>query len=198
MAGIAASSVEDAVMLLHDPRNSPNADEIAKAVGICAQVRESWDGLQLSLVLFNQSARPQVKFWCLQSVIEAIKSGHYAQLEESQRATIKTELVAWLREASNVAAESFVKTKFAFVLVMMFLTGDWPTFFHDMLSFVASCQHSADVFVRVLQVVDEEIACREAQEDLAIRARNTRIKDIFWDGNQLEVRLRSWREVGCG
>jgi hypothetical protein len=27
---------------------------------------------------------------------------------------------------------------------------------------------------------------------------NTRIKDIFWDGNQLEVRLRSWREVGCG
>ena len=65
MASIAVSSVEDAVMLLHDPRNSPNADEIAKAVGICAQVRESWDGLQLSLVLFNQSARPQVKFWCL-------------------------------------------------------------------------------------------------------------------------------------
>jgi hypothetical protein len=33
------------------------------------------------------------------------------------------------------------------------------------------------VFVRTLQVVDEEVACREAQNDLQRRARNTRIKD---------------------
>lgn len=61
----------------------------------------------------------------------------------------------------------------------VFCTGDWPSFFHDLLSFVSTGQHAADIFIRVLRVVDDEIACREAQEELATRARNTRVKDMM-------------------
>eukprot|EP01052_Picozoa_sp_SAG31_P000762 SAG31_NODE_22_length_33849_cov_13.713096_10_plen_951_part_00 len=120
-----------------------------------------------------------VKFWCLQSVVEAIDGGLYAQLQEAQRAAVKTALVGWLQDSANVAAQNYVKNKFSVCLVRCFVTGDWPTFFHDVLSFVSTGQHAADIFVRVLRVVDDEVACREAQEDLTMRARNTQIKDMM-------------------
>ena len=47
--------------------------------------------------------------------------------------------------------------------------------FFDLLA--ADAVDAADVFVRVLKTVDEEIACREAQTELQQRARNTQIKD---------------------
>eukprot|EP01051_Picozoa_sp_SAG22_P015360 SAG22_NODE_1994_length_3189_cov_3.276375_2_plen_910_part_01 len=173
-----------AVLLVLDPTKTAGggadgAGRRQEATALCAQARESWEGLQLSLQLLGATKAGQVKFWCLQSVVEAIASGHYGQLEDGQRAAVKTALVGWLQEPQNFAADSYVKNKFSVTVVRVFLTGDWPTFFHDLLSFVPTGQHAADIFVRVLQVVDDEVACREAQEDLAVRARNTRVKDMM-------------------
>ena len=57
--------LEEAVMLLLNPGGA-GAEEKAKAMGICEHVRESWEGLQLTLALLGESLQPQVKFWCLQ------------------------------------------------------------------------------------------------------------------------------------
>ena len=177
--GDVVQRLEETVMFLMDPP-SMERDKAAgaRAMAFEKSVRESWDGLQLSLRMLSESKQPQVKFWCLQALLAAIDSGRYAALEPGQRDAVKQALMGWMQGSAGTA-EAYVKNKFASLLVELYLTGDWPSFFHDLIAAVPRGHHVADVFIRTLRCVDEEIGCREAQADLQQRARNTIIKDTM-------------------
>jgi hypothetical protein len=171
-----ARQLEETVMFLVDPTKTADKAACARAMAFEKQVRESSDGLQLALQMLTESTNPNVKFWCLQTVLDAVEAGRFKALEQSQRDAVKQSLMVWMTEAS-AAAEVFIKNKFAKVLIQLYLTGLWPSFFHDLVSAVPLGHHVADLFIRTLKCVDEEIACREAQENFELRARNTVIKD---------------------
>ena len=174
--GAVAQQLEETVMFLVDPTKTADKAACARAMVFERQVRESPDGLQLALQLLTGSSNPNVKFWCPQTVLDTIETGRFKAFGEPQRDGLKQSLMVWMTE-SSAAAEVFIKNKFAHVLLQLYLTGLWPTFFHDLVNAVPLGHHVADIFIRTLQCVDDEIACREAQENFELRARNTMIKD---------------------
>ena len=174
-----AKQLEETVEFLMDAsRTGADKAATARAMAFERQVRESWEGLQLSLQLLGDSGKQTVKFWCLQTVLAAIESGRYMALEQPQRDAVTQSLMVWLTEAS-AGAEGYLKTKLATVFVHLYLTGTWPSFFQDLVRVVPLGLHVADVYIRTLRVIDDEVASREAQEDFELRARNTVIKDTM-------------------
>jgi hypothetical protein len=129
----ACAQLEETVMFLMDPRHKADFAATAQAHAFESRVRQSWDGLRLSLQTLAQSEKGQVKFWCLQSVLGAAEGGLYASLEPAQRGEVKRALGSWIGSSSE-RAEVYVRNKFAQVAVHLFLTGDWSTFFTDILA----------------------------------------------------------------
>ena len=123
----------EAVELLMDPgRCEADAAATAHANQFLADVRGSWDGLQLTLQVLAGTESAQVRFWCMQTVLKAVEGGLYSGLEPPQRGAVKRAIIAWVSDASR-GAEPYVTNKCADVLVQIFLTGDWATFFHDIV-----------------------------------------------------------------
>ena len=100
-----------------------------------------------------------VKFWCLQALLAAIDSGRYAALEPGQRDAVKQALMGWMQGSAGTA-EAYVKNKFASLLVELYLTGDWPSFFHDLIAAVPRGHHVADVVLRPLRGVSLPLGIR--------------------------------------
>ena len=73
-----AQQLEETVMFLVDPTRTVDKAACARAMVFERQIRESPDGLQLALQLLTESSNPNVKFWCLQTVLDSVDAGRTA------------------------------------------------------------------------------------------------------------------------
>jgi hypothetical protein len=80
---------------------------------------------------------------------------------------IKAALLGWMQRdcaADTSSPPGFLRNKLAqalVVLVQLQYPGTWPTFFHDMVAAAATGPGLADMFVRILASVDEDVISLE-------------------------------------
>lgn len=155
----------------------------------CSSIQSSPDGWRLCLQqLHNVSVSggsDHVKFWCLQ-VLRAVSDARYDSMSEEDRSVLRRSLMLYVRDVIPAVVQgSFIKTKLCTVFVNIVkhdYPTRWPTFFTDFLSLLDKGPEVIDVFVRLLNVLDEEVVDDEAQRE-PDHDTNTAIKDSMRGGD---------------
>ena len=114
---------------------------------------------------YQSTAYPEVRFWCLQTLAEAVRS-HHASLSDQDAAALRAHVASWIHDAATrtdpaTAVPAFIKNKLAQVCARLAgaeYPARWPSFFADLLQLAANAGDGGlDALVRVLDAVDDEV-----------------------------------------
>jgi len=126
MAGL--EEFQRAILLTFDPGADPAQRREANAsLDALKQAAEGW---RFCFQAFGASDVPQVKFWCLQTLVSLVseRSGErYVALPEPQKAELRASLLAWVQAKGAMQTDEppFIKNKFAQLVVGVLCT-DYP------------------------------------------------------------------------
>ncbi|KAL0489189.1 exportin-T [Acrasis kona] len=130
--------------------------------------------------LCRAESRPEVKFWSLQTLTQYFQQRSQL-LQPNEVQLIKQGMMSWITEiVAKREVPSFVKGKFAQALVILFKTlypTNWPTFFKDLFSTLNLGEAVVDLYVRILEAIDDEIVTRLIDRTPEENKRTTLIKD---------------------
>ena len=170
---------------------------------------------------YQATAYPEVRFWCLQTLADAV-SVHLPGLDPNDAAALRANVASWVHEAcvgreGHPPVPAFIKNKLAQVTARMVAheyPARWPGFFRELIGLLQSAgPGGADVFCRVLDAVDDEVistgdtlthaAARSATGTATgTTATSVRVKDAMReDGDVLAQLAETWRamvEYGSG
>eukprot|EP00462_Mataza_sp_D1_P027302 CAMPEP_0175178820 /NCGR_PEP_ID=MMETSP0087-20121206/35178_1 /TAXON_ID=136419 /ORGANISM="Unknown Unknown, Strain D1" /LENGTH=1039 /DNA_ID=CAMNT_0016470999 /DNA_START=1 /DNA_END=3121 /DNA_ORIENTATION=+ len=160
-----------AVIAAVDPSAAVSADFRKQAIASCDNLKRSAEGWKVCLerLLTKHTDRHEVTFFCLM-VLEEYVDSHYGKLPDEQRTPFRQSVMDLLGNFIRPGAalqQGFIKNKLCLVIVKLVkhdYPTRWPDFFTDMLKwFAVQLEREAiDVFLRILKIVDEEIAEFEA------------------------------------
>ena len=165
MAASSSAQFRDAVLLTFDV--TAPAQLRSQASASLEQLRQSEDGWRFCLEAFVSAAEEQVKFWCLQTVVDmVVRERRYAGLPDEQRQALRAALAQWIQAKSSSQADepSSIKNKFAQLLVAVIrhdYPQPWVEVFPLLLSTLSSGPVSIDLFLRVLKTLNDEVVVNE-------------------------------------
>jgi hypothetical protein len=165
----------------------------ASALHFCESVEASPGGFLLTMELLSKTSRPEVEFYCLQSIQRALQgpsrhhdlnsnnnnnvgTGHLQQSPQDRIRT-RTSLMRWIESLTNKPPPpAYVWKKTGVVMALLIkheFPNEWPTAFDELChSLNHGGKYAADLFLATLQALDEEIVSVHGQEA-------TRIKDAM-------------------
>ena len=122
------------------------------------------DGWKQCVPRYQSTTYPEVRFWCLQTLADAIKL-HHASLSEQDAAALRSHVASWVHESTSPATTPpvpfFIQNKLAQVcarLVGREYPHRWPSFFHDLLELASSAGDGGlNALTRVLDAIDDEV-----------------------------------------
>ena len=126
----------------------------AQAADLLQRVKASPDSLQLLAERFVGSGYAEVKFWCLQALHEAARSGRCGALPAEAQGALKRALLV---HGAAPGLPAYLRNKAAQVVVALAAheyPGTWPAFFQDLLSTLPQGAHSVDFFCRWVWVCE--------------------------------------------
>jgi exportin-T len=173
-----------AVLLSFDPTTEASLRRQANTS--LEQLRQAEDGWLFCLQAFHALEDEQVRFFCLQMIVDMVSKQHrYASLPEEQRQTLRSSLVAWLQSKGRAETDVPVSIKNKFSqLVVAVLRFDypqsWPGFFAQLLAQLGNGPVSIDLFLRVLNALNEDIVVHEEANGYDSEVAN-RVKDGMRD-----------------
>lgn len=184
---------EKAIFFTFDQSGSVNAQLKAQATAYCEQAKQTPNIWQACLEKFRLSQYAEVQFWSLQT-LEEILQHRYLSLDSQERLFIRSSLmVAFCNfnlDDPSVADSAipmpsrpvFVKNKLAQLIVIFIYIeypAEWPSAFLDMLSSLGKGPVVVDMFIRVLNALDEEVISFDFPRSQEEFAAATRIKDAM-------------------
>ena len=184
-----------AVQCAYDPSASVAGGALERqamqlqATQYCESVRSSAGGWRLALELFvTADASPHAKFFALSTLQEGLGGRHQAvsvpPLKQACRQEVRQRLFQWLsaRAATIDGEESYLRTKLAVVLALL-LKNDyperWPTAFSEVFQLVGHGPALAELLLRTLCAIDEEIVAYHVDRRSDEVAHNSLIKDTM-------------------
>jgi exportin-T len=113
--------------------------------------------------------------------MEAVVESRFESLDGPRQAFLRDLLRSWFRDRGVLRTDPpSIRNKmarlFAVVFVREFPLG-WPSFFQDISSTITISSSGADMFLRVMLSIHEEVVDREVDRASAIHVRNTALKD---------------------
>ena len=114
---------------------------------------------------YQSTAYPEVRFWCLQTLAEAVRL-HHASLSDQDASALRAHVASGIHDAATrtepaTAVPAFIKNKLAQVCARLAgaeYPARWPSFFADLLQLAANAGDGGlDALVRVLDAVDDEV-----------------------------------------
>ena len=114
------------MLLSFDPTSEPSLRSAANAS--LQGLRQASEGWVFCLQAFSVSSEEQVKFWCLQTIVDMVcKEGRYVSLHEAQQQSLRAALISWIQSKGGAQTDEpvSIKNKFA-QLVVAILKVDYP------------------------------------------------------------------------
>ncbi|CAM9797429.1 unnamed protein product [Chrysoparadoxa australica] len=154
-----------------------------KASRYCDGVKASNDGWRLALQLLVNSQVPEARFFALTVIQEALgpRAGAATKAQAVEdRVLIRTTVLQWITSKSLASEPKYVRTKAAVVLALLLkrdYPGSWPGAFAELASLLAGGAVFVDLYLSVLNAVDEEVVSFHIDRTPEEVARNTAIKD---------------------
>eukprot|EP00316_Scyphosphaera_apsteinii_P000353 CAMPEP_0119324400 /NCGR_PEP_ID=MMETSP1333-20130426/63108_1 /TAXON_ID=418940 /ORGANISM="Scyphosphaera apsteinii, Strain RCC1455" /LENGTH=1057 /DNA_ID=CAMNT_0007332091 /DNA_START=141 /DNA_END=3314 /DNA_ORIENTATION=+ len=130
-------------------------------------LKNSADGWTFCLQALSVTAEDRVKFWCLQALVNMVQlQQRYITLTEQQQTTMRGALVAWVQSKGALQTDepAFVKNKFAQLVVGVMKIDypqRWPELFPQLLAALQNGPVAIDVFLRVLNTINDEVVSAE-------------------------------------
>eukprot|EP00002_Diphylleia_rotans_P037821 TRINITY_DN849_c0_g9_i1.p1 TRINITY_DN849_c0_g9~~TRINITY_DN849_c0_g9_i1.p1 ORF type:complete len:702 (-),score=93.79 TRINITY_DN849_c0_g9_i1:1394-3499(-) len=173
--------LQQAIMCLFDPQTSQEAKQGAERY--CSQVRQSDRLWEVAWSLFvDASNKHEIRFWALSELAQYLKEpSRYSSLAEDARIIVRRSLIRQLREI-GAQDPPFIRNKFATVLVLVIKTDypeRWPTVFDEIFESLNQGTDVIDLFLRILNIIDEEIVQFHIDRTPSEVAHNTLIKDTM-------------------
>eukprot|EP00741_Cyanophora_paradoxa_P006603 tig00001027_g6388.t1 len=168
----AMGSLEQAVSLVFNPTADPAVK--AQASAFLDQWKTQPDSWKVCVqqILTSATAPPQVTFWCMQLIQEVIQQ-RLAQIDASDRAALRNAFLQYLRDVNKFAQCIVLLAKFEY-------PEEWPSFFHDLLGMAQTGVPAlVDMFFRILNTVDDEIASLDFSRPQQELQRNAQIKNAM-------------------
>lgn len=158
-----------------------------------------------SLSLFLTSFRsPEARFFALQTIdarLPKLEKGELEYVRDTLSTFVKTSL-ALPTPTDNLGA-SFLKNKLAQTLAFVFILtyeSIWPSFFNDFLELLSSSESpignraAVDMYLRILQVIHEEIGDNLIMRDQTAVKRNNNMKDLIRERDVAKL-ADSWMKI---
>ncbi|KXS13789.1 Xpo1-domain-containing protein [Gonapodya prolifera JEL478] len=192
--------LEAAVLLAFSPTTDPATK--VQATTFCEEVRASEGGWRACLELFSRhepASSVEARFFTL-GVLEDVVRNRWDTLSLLDRGAIRTTFWTWLGSGLDTQEPISVKNKAAQLVARLFrhlYLVEWPTFWADLLSLLASRGRSAaatDTFLRICLAVDEEVVSKlvpRLPEELKL---NQSIKDAMRERDVPRL-VEAWLDI---
>ena len=206
---VASSSAPDAAALdaavrdaLASGASSETEARRSSALATLERVRADAECWKICLRSFQSSKSAETQFWCLQTLVEALRAAcRGAAMSEADATTLRIGIGALVGEASDprLEAPAFVKNKLAqacALSVALEYPSRWPSFFSDVANLFNRGASGVDMFTRILEALDEEVIAtvetgRTMREDHAL---SMRVKDAMRADGSLQLVFDAWRQ----
>ncbi|CAE7540246.1 XPOT [Symbiodinium pilosum] len=179
------------VIFTQDPSVTPVVRE--EATRYCEGVKARPDCWILCWERFTQTEVLEVKFWCLQVVLQVLSS-----LAPAARADLRGKVLSWLRDvAAKKQEEVVVKNKVALVyagLVKFDYPSSWPTAWQDLIGLMDAGLPLVDFFLRVLAIFDQEVVNDEVPRSNEDRQRSHQIKHAMRERDVVSL-VECWYRI---
>eukprot|EP01062_Namystynia_karyoxenos_P003800 TRINITY_DN11350_c0_g1_i2.p1 TRINITY_DN11350_c0_g1~~TRINITY_DN11350_c0_g1_i2.p1 ORF type:complete len:1066 (+),score=422.63 TRINITY_DN11350_c0_g1_i2:118-3315(+) len=126
-------------------------------------------------------------FWCCGTLVEHVAQGRYAALPEAGKGAFEAVLMGWVRNVCphiKLSQHPHVRNKFAQLMVTTMQQAypvRWGSFFDELFGTLDLGDDVIELWLRILETIDEIIVDRETQASrpAAQRDRDTAIKDAM-------------------
>lgn len=147
---------------------------------------------------------PEARFFALQVIdvaLPKLSQDHFQYAQNSLFAYIKTSVK--LQTPSDNLGASFLRNKLAQTIAFVFILSYesiWPSFFNDFLELLGNQDSpignsaAVDMYVRVLQVIHEEIGDNLTIREAAVTKRNNNLKDLVREREMAKL-ASSWMSI---
>ena len=179
------------VIFTQDPSITPAVRD--QATSFCDSIKARPDGWRLCWDRFAQTESLEVKFWCLQVILQSMLS-----LPAEARLELRGKVVSWLRDVgANKQEEVVVKNKLALVyagLVRLDYPQNWPSAWQELMSLMEKGLPLVDFFLRVLAIFDQEVMSDEVQRSNEDRQRSHQIKHAMRERDVVSL-VECWYRI---
>mmetsp|Transcript_5354 Transcript_5354/g.11718 ORF Transcript_5354/g.11718 Transcript_5354/m.11718 type:complete len:1077 (-) Transcript_5354:655-3885(-) len=157
---------ERAVLITFNFTGAVDAALKERAAQFVDSIKKSPECWKLCIERFSGTPYPEVKFWCLQTLHEIVRTS-YRNLPADARAMVKGTMMSWVHKDCNNAQNPmpvFLRNKLAQTLVSILqleYPHDWPTFFQELIGALALGDGVVDMFCRILTAVDDDVISLE-------------------------------------
>ncbi|XP_024390921.1 exportin-T isoform X2 [Physcomitrium patens] len=184
---------EKAVLFSFDQSGAVSDELKAQAAAYCEQVKQAPNIIEACLEKIRISQYAEVQFWCLKT-LEEVMQQRYKTLDSQKRLFIRSSLMLAfcnfnLDDASITdsaiplsSRPVFIRNKLAqLIVILIYLEypAEWPSAFLDMLGSLSKGPVVVDMFIRVLNALDEEVISFDFPRTEEEAAAATRIKDAM-------------------
>ncbi|GIL47531.1 hypothetical protein Vafri_4333, partial [Volvox africanus] len=193
---------EKAVLITFSFDGSYNPQLKEQASSFINDIKRSTECWRLCVERFSASPYSEVKFWCLQTLHELIRTS-YGALAAADKGKIRTALMTWVQRDCNTQQQPltpFLRNKVAQCLVAVLqyeYPGCWPTFFHDLIAAMAQGEGVVDMFCRVLLSVDEDIVSLDIPRSQDESRLSMHVKDSMREHSLGEL-AAAWYRLAAG
>ncbi|XP_076447467.1 exportin-T-like [Babylonia areolata] len=164
--------------------SDPDPQVRAQAMHHFEELKNSADGWKLCAHAYTSDSfkgNDHARFSFLK-VCEHFLRTRYHQACTEEQSTLRAFLVSCLQQSGGEGGReaSFMLNKLAQVVSLAFVVdypSRWPSFFEDLLGLVNQGHRAVDLYLRVLQAIDQEVVDREIVHKEKTSTRNTSIKD---------------------
>jgi exportin-T len=204
---------EKGILFSFDQSGSVDAGLKGQAQALLQSARQSPDTLQLCLSRAENSSYVEVRFWCLQTLHEAVRTG-YETVPPDARAQLKQALlrlgtgaappqqmgsngVSSSQQQQQQQLPAFLRNKAAQTLAAVAAAEFpevWPAFFQDLLGTLAAGPPAVDFFCRVLAAIDEDIISLDVPRSAEETKRSMQFKDAMREGALADI-ADAWRHA---
>eukprot|EP01091_Cochliopodium_minus_P020858 TRINITY_DN9257_c0_g1_i1.p1 TRINITY_DN9257_c0_g1~~TRINITY_DN9257_c0_g1_i1.p1 ORF type:complete len:199 (+),score=37.56 TRINITY_DN9257_c0_g1_i1:78-674(+) len=169
---------EKAVLLQYEG-NNPNS---INATIILEKFKESPNAWKECLNRILNTQNEKVNFYCLQVIQEFILH-KYLILNQEQKIELRQSLIKFLSIIVQNNTQTFLKNKLAQTIVLLFreeYNGLWTNFFDEMFSYLnKGGLGMMDMFLRIMDTVDECIASKLINRSQIENAKNSDLKNFM-------------------
>lgn len=192
-----ADDLEKAIIFDFDQTGSISPELKQQAHSYLDGIKQSSQCWELCLNRFDCSNYVEVKFWCLQTLHELIKSS-YRQLSQQDQLQVKQALIVFGSQRPQLP--TFLRNKVAQAVTAVAAQeypDVWPTFFHDVIGILGQGTGAVDLFCRILVAVDEDIISLEVPRSAEDAKQSMHFKDSMRDHSLAEI-SEAWTQVVGG
>mmetsp|Transcript_62679 Transcript_62679/g.149566 ORF Transcript_62679/g.149566 Transcript_62679/m.149566 type:complete len:1007 (+) Transcript_62679:64-3084(+) len=179
------------VIFAQDPSITPAVRE--EATRYCDGIKAHPDCWILCWERLVQTEVLEVKFWCLQVILQALSS-----ISPAARVELRGKVLSWLREvAGKKQEEVVVKNKVALVyagLIKLDYPAQWPAAWQDLIGLMDLGLPLVDFFLRVLAIFDQEVVNDEVARSNEDRQRGHQIKHAMRERDVVSL-VECWYKI---